>query len=118
MLVGGYMGESGHLDATVGFIVGMVGWVYVIWLIWAGDAAQAANGAKNENLAMAFNGIKWIVTVGWIIYPIGYVMGYMVDGADVSGLNALYNLADVVNKFLFGLVIWHAAMRDSGVRKA
>ena len=118
MLIGGYMGESGHLDATVGFIVGMVGWVYVIWLIWAGDAAQAANGAKNENLAMAFNGIKWIVTVGWIIYPIGYVMGYMVDGADVSGLNALYNLADVVNKFLFGLVIWHAAMRDSGVSKA
>ena len=118
MLIGGYMGESGHLDATVGFIVGMVGWVYVIWLIWAGDAAQAANGAKNENLAMAFNGIKWIVTVGWIIYPIGYVMGYMVDGADVSGLNSLYNLADVVNKFLFGLVIWHAAMRDSGVSKA
>ena len=118
MLIGGYMGESGHLDATVGFVVGMVGWAYVIWLIWAGDAAQAANGAKNENLAMAFNGIKWIVTVGWIIYPIGYVMGYMVDGADVSGLNALYNLADVVNKFLFGLVIWHAAMRDSGVSKA
>ena len=118
MLIGGYMGESGHLDATVGFVIGMVGWVYVIWLIWAGDAAQAANGAKNENLAMAFNGIKWIVTVGWIIYPIGYVMGYMVEGADVSGLNSLYNLADVVNKFLFGLVIWHAAMRDSGVSKA
>ncbi len=117
MLVGGYMGESGHLDATVGFVIGMVGWAYVIWLIWAGDAAQAADGAKNENLSMAFNGIKWIVTVGWIIYPIGYFMGYMMDGVDVSGLNSLYNLADVVNKFLFGLVIWHAAMRDSGVAK-
>jgi len=120
MLVGGYMGESGAMgvDVTTGFIIGMIGWAYVIWLIWAGDAAQAAAGAKNENLAMAFNGIKWIVTVGWIIYPIGYVMGYMVDGADTSGLNSLYNLADVVNKFLFGLVIWHAAMRDSGVSKA
>ena len=118
MLIGGYMGESGHLDATVGFVVGMVGWVYVIWLIWAGDAAKAAAGAKNENVAFAFNGIKWIVTVGWIIYPIGYAMGYLVEGTDVSGLNSLYNLADVVNKFLFGLVIWHAAMRDSGVSKA
>ena len=115
------MGEAGMLGENsdvIGFGIGMVGWAYVIWLIWAGDAAKAAAGAKNENLAMAFNGIKWIVTVGWIIYPIGYVMGYMVDGADVSGLNALYNLADVVNKFLFGLVIWHAAMRDSGVSKA
>ena len=118
MLIGGYMGEAGHVSHMTGFIIGMVGWVYVIWLIWAGDAAQAAAGAKNENLAMAFNGIKWIVTVGWIIYPIGYAMGYLVEGTDVSGLNSLYNLADVVNKFLFGLVIWHAAMRDSGVSKA
>ena len=118
MLIGGYMGEAEHVSHMTGFIIGMVGWVYVIWLIWAGDAAQAAAGAKNENLAMAFNGIKWIVTVGWIIYPIGYAMGYLVEGTDVSGLNALYNLADVVNKFLFGLVIWHAAMRDSGVSKA
>ena len=118
MLIGGYMGEAGMVSHMTGFIVGMVGWVYVIWLIWAGDAAKAAAGAKNENVAFAFNGIKWIVTVGWIIYPIGYAMGYLVDGSDVSGLNSLYNLADVVNKFLFGLVIWHAAMKDSGISKA
>ena len=118
MLVGGYMGEAEMVSHMTGFIIGMVGWVYVIWLIWAGDAAKAAAGAKNENVAFAFNGIKWIVTVGWIIYPVGYAMGYLVDGSDVSGLNSLYNLADVVNKFLFGLVIWHAAMRDSGVSKA
>ena len=118
MLVGGYMGEAGMVSHMTGFIVGMVGWVYVIWLIWAGDAAKAAAGAKNENVAFAFNGIKWIVTVGWIIYPIGCAMGYLVDGSDVSGLNSLYNLADVVNKFLFGLVIWHAAMKDSGISKA
>ena len=121
MLIGGYMGESGVMgvDVMTGFIIGMIGWVYVIWLIWAGDAAKAAAGAKNENLAFAFNGIKWIVTVGWIIYPIGYYMGYIAgDGTEVAGLNSLYNLADVVNKFLFGLVIWHAAMRDSGISKA
>ena len=122
MLIGGYMGEAGVMgvDAVTGFIIGMIGWVYVIWLIWAGDAAKAAAGAKNENLAFAFNGIKWIVTVGWIIYPIGYYMGYIAgDGVtEVAGLNSLYNLADVVNKFLFGLVIWHAAMRDSGISKA
>ena len=121
MLIGGYMGEAGLMgvDAMTGFIIGMIGWVYVIWLIWAGDAAKAASGAKNENVAFAFNGIKWIVTVGWIIYPIGYYVGYIAgDGSEVAGLNSLYNLADVVNKFLFGLVIWHAAMKDSGISKA
>lgn len=120
MLVGGYMGEAGLMGVTpmVGFVIGMVGWAYVIYLIWVGDAAKAASDANNENLAFAFNGIKYIVTVGWIIYPIGYYMGYIAgDGGDVAGLNSLYNLADLVNKFLFGLVIWHAAMKDSGVAK-
>tara|TARA_Y100001980_G_C14499710_1_gene275797 strand:- start:624 stop:1154 length:531 start_codon:yes stop_codon:yes gene_type:complete len=121
MLVGGYMGEAGLLvDPMTGFIIGMVGWVYVIYLIWVGDAAKAASNANNENLAFAFNGIKIIVTFGWIIYPIGYYMGYLSGGetTEVAGLNSLYNLADLVNKFLFGLVIWHAAMRDSGVAKS
>ena len=118
MLIGGYMGESGLMGVTpmVGFVVGMIGWVYVIWLIWAGDAAAAEDAAGNENLSMAFDGIKYIVTVGWIIYPIGYFMTYIM-GSDVGMLNSVYNLADLVNKFLFGLVIWHAAMRDSGVAK-
>ena len=118
MLIGGYMGESGLMGVTpmVGFVVGMIGWVYVIWLIWAGDAAAAKDAAGNENLSMAFDGIKYIVTVGWIIYPIGYFMTYIM-GSDVGMLNSVYNLADLVNKFLFGLVIWHAAMRDSGVAK-
>jgi hypothetical protein len=31
---------------------------------------------------------------------------------DSSTLNLIYNLADFVNKILFGLVIWKAAMDD------
>ena len=119
MLLGGYAGETGMLGVTplVGFIVGMAGWIYIIYYIFVGEAAQIKDSAGNENLVMAFDGIKWIVTIGWAIYPIGYFMGYLGGGVDSAGLNTLYNLADLVNKFLFGLVIWYAAMRDSGVAK-
>ena len=117
MLLGGYFGETGVLDATVGFVVGMAGWIFIIYYIFVGEAAQNKDSAGNENLVMAFDGIKWIVTIGWAIYPIGYFMGYLGGGVDSAGLNTLYNLADLVNKFLFGLVIWYAAMRDSGVAK-
>ena len=117
MLLGGYAGETGMLTPMVGFIVGMAGWVFIIYYIFVGEAAQIKDSAGNENLVMAFDGIKWIVTVGWAIYPIGYFMGYLGGGVDSAGLNTLYNLADLVNKFLFGLVIWYAAMRDSGVAK-
>ena len=117
MLLGGYFGETGVLTPMVGFVVGMAGWIFIIYYIFVGEAAQIKDSAGNENLVLAFDGIKWIVTIGWAIYPIGYFMGYLGGGVDANGLNTLYNLADLVNKFLFGLVIWYAAMRDSGVAK-
>ena len=117
MLLGGYAGETGMLSPMVGFVVGMAGWIFIIYYIFVGEAAQIKDSAGNENLVMAFDGIKWIVTIGWAIYPIGYFMGYLGGGGDSAGLNTLYNLADLVNKFLFGLVIWYAAMKDSGVAK-
>ena len=118
MLLGGYAGETGMLSPMVGFIIGMAGWVFIIYYIFVGEAAQIKDSAGNENLVMAFDGIKWIVTIGWAIYPIGYFMGYLGSGiGDGAMLNTIYNLADLVNKFLFGLVIWYAAMRDSGVAK-
>ena len=117
MLLGGYFGETGVLSPMVGFVVGMAGWIFIIYYIFVGEAAQIKDSAGNENLVLAFDGIKWIVTIGWAIYPIGYFMGYLGGGVDANGLNTLYNLADLVNKFLFGLVIWYAAMRDSGVAK-
>ena len=117
MLLGGYFGETGVLSPMVGFVVGMAGWIFIIYYIFVGEAAQIKDSAGNENLVLAFDGIKWIVTIGWAIYPIGYFMGYLGGGVDANGLNTLYNLADLVNKFLLGLVIWYAAMRDSGVAK-
>ena len=118
MLLGGYLGETGVISAMMGFVVGMAGWVFIIYYIFVGEAAQIKDSAGNENLVMAFDGIKWIVTIGWAIYPIGYFLGYLGGGVDSGSLNTIYNLADLVNKFLFGLVIWHAAMRDSGVTKS
>jgi bacteriorhodopsin len=53
-----------------------------------------------------------IIVVGWAIYPLGYVFGYLMGAVDSSTLNLIYNLADFVNKILFGLVIWKAAMDD------
>ena len=118
MLLGGYAGETGALDPMLGFVVGMAGWIFIIYYIFVGEAAQIKDSAGNENLVLAFDGIKWIVTIGWAIYPIGYFMGYLGSGVgDGTMLNTVYNLADLINKFLFGLVIWYAAMKDSGVAK-
>ena len=115
MLVGGLLGEVGTVPAIVGFIIGMIGWLGVVYLIFAGGAAKASADSKNAAVQTAFSSMKWIVLVGWAIYPIGYLIGTdivsVTDGNQV--MNIIYNFADLINKAAFGLVIWAAAKSDS-----
>jgi len=116
MLVGGYLGEAGYINATLGFIIGMAGWVYILYEVFSGEAGKAAAKSGNKSLVTAFGAMRMIVTVGWAIYPLGYVFGYLTGGVDAESLNVVYNLADFVNKIAFGLVIWAAATSSSGKR--
>ncbi len=113
MLIAGFLGENGSINATVGFIVGMAGWIYILYEVFAGEAAQANASSNSKAQQSAYNAMKWIVSIGWSIYPIGYFLGYMAGGTDESTLNLVYNLADIINKIAFGLVIWAAAKSES-----
>ena len=113
MLVFGYLGETGLMDVTIGWILGMIAWFYIIYEIFFGETAAANAGSGNAASQQAFTTIKWIVTVGWAIYPLGYAIGYFGGGVDANSLNIIYNLADLINKTLFGLAIWAAAKADS-----
>ena len=114
MLVAGYLGEAGLAPVLPAFVVGMAAWLYIIYEIFAGETAQANSASGNEASQTAYSAMKWIVTIGWVIYPAGYFMGYLTaGGVDANSLNLIYNLADFVNKILFGLVIYAAAVKDS-----
>ncbi len=113
MLLGGYLGEVGTINATLGFIIGMAGWLYIIYEIFAGEAAKASQGSGNIASQKAFKTLRIIVTAGWSIYPIGYFLGYLAGGANSDVINIIYNYADLVNKAWFGLAIWAAAVQDS-----
>ena len=113
MLVFGYMGEAGLMSAMPAFIVGMLAWIYMIHTLWMGEGAEARNASGNAAVQTAYNTMMWIIIVGWAIYPLGYALGYLAGGVDSASLNLVYNLADFVNKILFGVVIWSAAVSDS-----
>ena len=117
MLVGGYLGEAGYINATLGFVIGMAGWFYILYEVFSGEAGKAAAKSGNKALVTAFGAMRMIVTVGWAIYPLGYVFGYLTGGVDADSLNVIYNIADLLNKTAFGLIIWAAAVQSGG-RKA
>ena len=116
MLIGGYLGEAGYINALLGFIIGMAGWFYILYEVFSGEAGKAAAKSGNKSLVTAFSAMRMIVTIGWAIYPLGYVFGYLTGGVDENSLNVIYNLADFINKIAFGLVIWAAAMQNTSAR--
>ena len=82
-----------------------------IYVLWFGEGRVAVN-TTSASVQTAYNTMMWIIIVGWAIYPAGYVFGYLLGAVDASSLNLIYNLADFVNKILFGVVIWKAAIDD------
>ena len=113
MLVGGYAGEIGYISATLGFIIGMLGWAYILYEIFAGEASKVAADEAPASVQSAFSTMRWIVTIGWAIYPLGYFMGYMNGAVSDEALNIIYNFADVWNKIAFGVIIWNVAVTES-----
>jgi len=115
MLLFGYLGESMVLEAWMAFFIGMSGWGFILYEIFLGEASKAAAEVESASkyVQNSFSTMRLIVSAGWCIYPAGYFFGYLLGAANMSSLNLLYNLADLLNKIGFCLAIWHAAKQDT-----
>merc|ERR1711988_1298015 len=94
--------------------MGMCGWAFILFEIFMGEAGKVAGGGEvNEYVASSFSTMRFIVTVGWSIYPLGYYFGYLMGAVEDSTLNLVYNLADFVNKIALCLAIWASAKNST-----
>merc|ERR1712146_255722 len=91
MLLFGYMGEAQIINPWQGFAVGV---------------------------SYSFNLMRFIVSIGWSIYPLGYYFGYLLGQISDAPLNLIYNLADFVNKIYFCAAIWSAARTETLARES
>merc|ERR1711916_206946 len=115
MLAFGYMGEQSIVNPWAGFAVGMAGWAFILAEIFVVSPVDPKTAG--EFVASAFNTMRFIVTIGWSIYPLGYYFGYLMPTVSSNVLNLVYNLADMLNKIWFVLAIWHAAMQDTAAKE-
>jgi len=116
MLLFGYLGEQQVVNPFLGFCLGMAGWGYILYEIFFGEAGQVAAADAGVYCQSAFSSMRFIVTVGWSIYPLGYFFGYLFNAVNPGALNLVYNLADFVNKIAFCLAIWHAGKQETRVK--
>merc|ERR1712217_1012993 len=112
MLLFGYLGEIKAMPPATGFALGMCGWFFILNEIFNGEAGGTVQDCSAA-VATSYNNMRLIVTVGWAIYPAGYLFGYLQHSVDETSLNVIYNIADFVNKIAFVLACWAAAKADS-----
>ena len=55
MLVFGYLGETGLMDVTLGWVIGMIAWLYIIYEIFFGETAKANAGRKCSQSTSIYN---------------------------------------------------------------
>ncbi|RJU84115.1 MAG: biphenyl 2,3-dioxygenase [Candidatus Poseidoniales archaeon] len=122
MISFGYLGETGVMNEALGLILGGVGWAMI--MVATGlpfglyDGLGVDNSKIREELVWSTDALRTFILVGWIIYPLGYLVGTdMVDaGSDGKEIMAiLYNIADMINKIGFGVVAWMGAKKASAM---
>merc|ERR1739836_204543 len=103
MVFAGWLAEVDVMAKLVGFIIGMLCWLYIVAETFSGEAAQIAAKmpAGKSASKSAFNTLRLIVSVGWTIYPIGFAIAYLcffdqpagvLSGLAMGALNVIYNL--------------------------
>ena len=130
MLVCGYIGESfnpaiksgipadGTTHSVMWGVLSTLGYLYILHAVWLGEVAQLADKSNSDVVKRGVKTLAWFVLVGWAIYPIGYMC---MDGGwlntylewESKNVDLWYNLADVINKIGFGLVVYYIAITES-----
>jgi sensory rhodopsin len=117
MLITGYIGETSGIDNNIFWgVLSTLGYLYIVYEVFAGDVAKLTKTSNSKALENAMFLLKIFITLGWSIYPIGYMVlpGNLLSGAfEVSSIDLFYNLADAINKIGFGLVIYAVAIAES-----
>lgn len=123
MIAFGYLGEIGEIDAMLGLVLGGVGWAMI--MVATGlpfglyDGKGVDNSKIKDELLWSANALRTFILVGWVIYPIGYLVGTGLIGEDWTDgqeiMAILYNIADMINKIGFGVVAWMGAKKASAM---
>ncbi len=113
MVLARYMGETGLLYPTLGFLIGLILWLYVLGELYFGRMAEINAQSASDPVRLGFFWLRLIVTIGWALYPLSYLIARLGSGADVAKLSVIYNLADLINQIAFVLAVLATAINDS-----
>jgi bacteriorhodopsin len=120
MLVTAWIAEESPLGGTAwwGFyLVSCLAWFFIVYVLYTKVNEQMKT--QPPSIVASLRSIRLFVLVGWTIYPVGFLMA-LAGPQGESVREICYNVADVINKVLFGLVCYKgvAALADHAAETA
>jgi len=113
MVLARYMGQVGYLYPVLGFLIGVVAWLYVLGEVFFGRLGELNTNSGDEIVRTGFFWLRLIVTVGWGVYPLCEFVANFGGSMTEGDLSIVYNLADLVNQMAFGMIILAVALNES-----
>ncbi len=113
MVLARYMGETGLIYPTLGFLIGLILWLYILGEFYFGRLAEINAQSGSDPVRLGYFWLRLIVTIGWALYPLTYLIVRLGNGADVAKLSVIYNLADLINQIAFVLAVLATAINNS-----
>ena len=104
MLALAFIGELNIQNAALHYgtyAVSCVFWLYILWAL--NNALQQLPDGVDEEKRLGIRGMFILILIGWVIYPVGYLMPTFNLAADYREL--LYNVGDLINKVGLGLIL-------------
>ncbi len=117
MVLARYLGDAGLINPTLGFLIGIVGWLYILGEFYFGRMHEASVRSGDDAFQFGYFWVRLVVTIGWALFPLVYFIDSFAGGISTEALNVTYNLGDLINKVLFALVILNTAIRAGEVRR-
>jgi bacteriorhodopsin len=113
MVLARFMGEADLMHSALGFLIGLVTWLYIIGEVFFGTMSKRISQEGSDSVRRGYFWMRLIITIGWGIYPLCYFIASYSGDAEIRYLMVTYNLADFVNLIAFGLIILAVGMKES-----
>ena len=107
------LGEAGYLQSFIALLIALLGWIFILYEIFSGEISKYFEKINDKHLVIIFKTMRMIIAAGWAIYPLGYIFGYLTTSFESGSLNAIYNLAEFVNKIAFCLIVWLVVVKNA-----
>ena len=121
MIVTGLVGQFGDVnDFTLLNIWGVISTLFFVWLIIEVRATTGAGAFHSPDPVKAWPGkLFWYFLFTWGLYPIAYavpqIRGLLGDGNTVLVQQAVFTVADVSSKLIYGVILSRYCLRRSAL---